>query len=88
LLHYFIATSVAAIYYGASRTLRFLIEHPLVCGLFYGMAVESVMNLIVLPLFVLHARRPVHPQGSASRLHRPHERHRPAVAFSVRRLAK
>jgi hypothetical protein len=47
LLHFFIATSVAAIYYGASRTLRFLIEHPLVCGLFYGMAVESVLILIV-----------------------------------------
>jgi len=58
LLHFFIATSVAAIYYGASRKLRFLIEHPLVCGLFYGMAVESVMNLIVLPLSALHARGP------------------------------
>src|SRR5256885_16458268 len=50
LLHFFIATSVAAIYYAASRKLHFLIEHPLICGLFYGMAVESVMNLIVLPL--------------------------------------
>jgi len=58
LLHFFIATSVAAIYYGASRKLRFLVEHPLVCGLFYGMAVESVMNLIVLPLSALHARGP------------------------------
>ena|SRR2546425_5539815 len=58
LLHFFIATSVAAIYYGASRKLHFLIEHPLVCGLFYGMAVESVMNLIVLPLSALHARGP------------------------------
>jgi hypothetical protein len=58
LLHFFIATSVAAIYYGASRKLRFLLEHPLVCGLFYGMAVESVMNLIVLPLSALHARGP------------------------------
>ena len=58
LLHFFIATSVTAIYYVASRKLRFLIEHPLVCGLFYGMAVESVMNLIVLPLSALHARGP------------------------------
>lgn len=57
-LHFFIATSVAAIYYGASRRLEFLLEHPLVCGLFYGMAVESVMNLIVLPLSALHARGP------------------------------
>jgi len=58
LLHFFIATSVAAIYYAASRKLRFLVEHPLLCGLFYGLAVESVMNLIVLPLSALHARGP------------------------------
>lgn len=58
LLHYFIATTVAAMYYAASRKLTFLLEYPLICGLFYGMAVESVMNLIVLPLSALHARGP------------------------------
>jgi hypothetical protein len=58
LLHFFIATSVAAIYYAASRRLTFLKEHWLVCGLFYGMAVELVMNLVVLPLSALHSRGP------------------------------
>jgi Na+/alanine symporter len=58
LLHFFIAFSAAAIYYAASRRLGFLKEHPLVCGLFYGIAVELVMNLIVLPLSALHARGP------------------------------
>jgi len=57
-LHFFIALSFAAIYYAASRTLAFLKEHPLVCGLFYGMAVENTMNLVVLPLSALHARGP------------------------------
>jgi len=57
-LHFFIACSAAAIYYAASRKLRFMIEHPLVCGLFFGMAVENVMNLIVLPLSALHAKGP------------------------------
>jgi hypothetical protein len=57
-LHFFIAFSVTAIYYAASRRLAFLTEHPLVCGLFYGAAVEEVMNLIVLPLSALHARGP------------------------------
>jgi len=57
-LHFFIACSAAAIYYAASRRLTFLIEHPLVCGLFFGAAVEEVMNLIVLPLSSLHARGP------------------------------
>jgi hypothetical protein len=58
LLHYFIALSFAAFYYAASRRLVFLTEHPLVCGLFYGAAVEEVMNLVVLPLSALHARGP------------------------------
>jgi hypothetical protein len=57
-LHFFIAFSAAAVYYLASRRLAFLKEHPLVCGLFYGGAVEEVMNLIVLPLSALHARGP------------------------------
>jgi hypothetical protein len=57
-LHFFIAFSVTAIYYAASRRLRFLTEHPLVCGLVYGAIVENVMNLIVLPLSALHARGP------------------------------
>jgi hypothetical protein len=58
LLHFLIAFSVTAIYYAASRRLSFLTEHPLVCGLFYGAAVEEVMNLVVLPLSALHARGP------------------------------
>jgi hypothetical protein len=57
-LHFFIALSAAAVYYAASRKLVFLREDPLVCGLFFGAAVEEVMNLIVLPLSALHARGP------------------------------
>lgn len=58
LLHYFIATSAAAIYYGASKRLVYLRESWIVCGLFFGMAVEEVMRLVVLPLSALHARGP------------------------------
>ncbi|HYM79225.1 MAG TPA: hypothetical protein VE377_24835 [Candidatus Dormibacteraeota bacterium] len=58
LLHYFIACSAAATYYAASRRLHFLTEHPLVCGLFFGAAVEEVMSLVVLPLSALHSRGP------------------------------
>jgi hypothetical protein len=57
-LHFFIAFTAAAVYYAASRRLEFLIEHPLVCGLFYGAAVDQVMTLVVLPLSALHARGP------------------------------
>ena len=58
LLHFFIACTATGIYYGASRRLRFLTEHPLVRGLFYGIAVELVMSYVVLPLSALHARGP------------------------------
>jgi hypothetical protein len=87
-LHFFIAFSAAAIYYGASRKLGFLKEHPLVCGLFFGAAVEEVMNLIVLPLSALHARGPyeLHDLIQGLVVHMvviglP-------ISFSVRRFAK
>jgi hypothetical protein len=58
LLHFFIACSAAAVYYAASRRLTFMKDHPLVCGLFFGAAVEDVMRFIVLPLSALHSRGP------------------------------
>ena len=57
-LHFFIACSAAAVYYGASRKLVFMREYPLVCGLLFGACVENFMNLVVLPLSALHARGP------------------------------
>jgi hypothetical protein len=39
-LHFFIACTAAAVYYAVSRRLRFMTEHPLVCGLIFGAAVE------------------------------------------------
>jgi Na+/alanine symporter len=55
-LHFFIATTIAAVYCLSSRRLTFLREHFFLCGLFYGMAAWLVMNLIVLPLSAIHAR--------------------------------
>jgi hypothetical protein len=57
-LHFFIALSAATIYYAVSRRLVFMTQHPLVCGLFYGISVELTMSYIVLPLSALHARGP------------------------------
>jgi hypothetical protein len=57
-LHFFIALSATAIFYGASRRLTFMTEHPLVSGLLYGMVVDNVMTLVVLPLSALHAVGP------------------------------
>ena len=63
LLHFFIAFTAAAIYCFASRKLKFLGDHWLVCGLFYGIAVFLVMNLVVLPLSALHLTGPYQLRG-------------------------
>jgi hypothetical protein len=57
-LHFFIALSAATVFYAASRRLVFMTQHPVICGLFYGSAVELAMSYIVLPLSALHARGP------------------------------
>ena len=88
LLHFFIAFSIAAIYYAASRRLEFLTEHPLVCGLCYGAAVELVMNLVVLPLSALHARGPYELYDLILGLLVHMVVVGLPVAFSIRRFAK
>jgi hypothetical protein len=50
LLHFFIATSAAAVFYFASRVLRFLTEHWALAGVLYGVLVYTVMYWIVVPL--------------------------------------
>lgn len=47
--HFLIATGAAAVFYLASRKLRFLIEWPIVMGLLYGILVYLFMNFVVLP---------------------------------------
>jgi hypothetical protein len=87
-LHFFIALSAASVYYGASRPLVFLREHPLVCGLFFGMAVELVMRLIVLPLSALHARGPYKLQSLIMGLVAHMVLIGLPISFSVRRFAR
>src|SRR6185437_11058533 len=62
-LHFFIALSAAAVYYGASMKLKFLKGYPFGCGLFYGIAIFLVMNLIVLPLSAIHFKGPFTMHG-------------------------
>jgi len=62
-LHFFIALSAAAVYYAVSRRLTFMVEHPLVCGMFFGIALFLVMNLIVLPLSAIHFSGPYSLRG-------------------------
>ena len=48
--HFLIALMAAAVYYLASRRLRFLITQAIVCGVIYGMGIYLFMNFVVLPL--------------------------------------
>ena len=49
-LHFVIAFSLVAVFYGASRRFGFILRHPALSGIIYGLIVFGVMNLIVLPL--------------------------------------
>jgi hypothetical protein len=48
--HFVIALTAAALFYAASRRIRFLTERPVVSGLLYGEVVYLVMNFVVIPL--------------------------------------
>ena len=56
LLHFVVASCIAAVYYLASRTLPVLIRHPIVSGLMYGMIAYLGMNYIVVPLSAIGRR--------------------------------
>lgn len=49
-IHYFIATWWTAVYYAASRSLKFLVRNAAISGIVYGGLVYIVMNFVVLPL--------------------------------------
>jgi hypothetical protein len=50
LLHFVVATCIAAVYYAASLKLPILIHHAVASGLIYGMIAYLVMNYVVIPL--------------------------------------
>jgi hypothetical protein len=87
-LHFFIAFSAAGIYYAASRRLTFLAEYPLICGLFFGAAVEEVMRLVVLPLSALHAKGPYELQDLIRGLAVHMVIIGLPIAYSIRRFAR
>ena len=56
--HFMIAFGAAAVYYAASRKLRVLVRHAVVCGLLYGIAVFLFMSYVVVPLSAAPFRFP------------------------------
>lgn len=63
LLHFVIAFTAAAVFYLASRKLRFLVEQPWISGPLYGIAVYFFMNLVVVPLSSAPFKIPINPVG-------------------------
>jgi hypothetical protein len=57
-LHFTIAFIWATVFWLASRRLKVLVRHPVVCGLLYGAAVYFFMYFVVLPLSAIHAKFP------------------------------
>jgi hypothetical protein len=55
-IHFLIAFTAAALFYTASRKFSFLIEHAIISGLLYGIAVYIFMYWIVVPLAIPVAR--------------------------------
>jgi hypothetical protein len=55
--HFLIALTAAAVYYVASRAIRFMITHAVISGLLYGLCVYLFMYGIVLRFSALHATR-------------------------------
>jgi hypothetical protein len=58
-IHFLIAFTAAALFYAASRKFSFLIEHAIVSGLLYGIAVYILMYWIVVPLAIPIARHSI-----------------------------
>ena len=56
LLHFFIATTAAAVYIAARSRLKLLVAQAVPCGLAFGVAVYFFMKEIVVPL---SAARPI-----------------------------
>ena len=57
-LHFTIAFIWATVFWLASRRLKVLVRHPVICGLLYGVVVYAFMYFVVLPLSAIHANFP------------------------------
>jgi uncharacterized membrane protein YagU involved in acid resistance len=56
-IHFGIAFTAATVYYLASRVMRLMVEHAVLCGLVYGELVFLFMYFVVFPLSALGPAR-------------------------------
>ena len=63
-LHFVVAFCIASVYFIASRYIPFLIRHPIISGLVYGVIANYVMQWVVIPLSAIGPRANAEPFGS------------------------
>ena len=49
-LHFVVAFCIATVYYLLSRNISFLIRHPVISGLVFGVVANYIMQFVVIPL--------------------------------------
>ncbi|NOT46718.1 MAG: hypothetical protein HOP17_03065 [Acidobacteria bacterium] len=57
-LHFVVAFGVATVYFLISRNIPWLIRHPIISGLVYGVLANFVMQYVVIPLSAIGATSP------------------------------
>lgn len=58
LLHFVVAFCIATVYYLAARNVSFLIRHPVISGLAFGVLAHLVMKYVVIPLSAIGSVAP------------------------------
>ena len=54
-LHFVVAFCIATVYYFAARNIGFLIRHPIISGLIFGVLAHLVMKYVIVPLSAIGA---------------------------------
>jgi hypothetical protein len=65
--HFLIATTASAVFYLASRKLKFLVKHAIPSGLIYGVMVYLFMYYFVLPISAYHIQITLPPMAKLVR---------------------
>jgi hypothetical protein len=63
-LHFTVAFCIATVYYFLARNISYLIRHPIVSGLAYGVIANYVMQFVVIPLSAIGWRSTPFDLGS------------------------
>lgn len=60
-LHFVVAFCIATVYYLLSRKVSYLIKHPIISGLVFGVIANVVMQWVVIPLSAIGWHPPAAP---------------------------